>query len=110
MAGRIEPGSGSGAATGHLGGSTVFGFGGVLADVFEVVFEGALLDDGRDRALAESEAGRCAEAVETQRSQAKDARTPLAARADQAWRANRLGFMYTRRGEERAERRVGIGM
>ena len=106
MAGRIEPGSGSGASTGHLGGSAAgFGaaFGGGLTADLAGVFDGALLVAvGRDRPREESEAGRCAEAVETQRRQASDAKTTLAANVGQARWSNRLGFIYTRRGEERA--------
>ena len=102
MAGKIEPGSGSGASTGHFGGSAA-GFDAAFGVALAGGFAGLLLvAGGRDRAREESEAGRCAEAVETQRSQASDAKTTLAAIAGQARWANRLGFIYTRRGEERA--------
>ena len=110
MAGRIEPGNGSGASTGHLGGSTGFGVaaGGEL--FFDVCFGVVLFAGCRARVRAESDAGRWPEAVDAQRSQASDAKKTLAAAADQARWANRLGLICTGRGEERAERRVGIGM
>jgi hypothetical protein len=112
LAGRIEPGNGSGASTGHLGGSTVFGVAAARELFFAAVFEVVLFAGcrGAPPAREESDAGRCAEAVETQRSQASDAETTLAAAADQARWANRLDLICTGRGEERAERRVGIGM
>src|SRR5215470_9136460 len=97
LAGRIEPGSGSGALTGHLGGSATFGLG-VAAGVFTGPFGegGALLAAGRARVREESTAGRWAEADEAERSQASDAKTILAAGGGQARRAIRPGFIYTR--------------
>jgi hypothetical protein len=91
-----------------LGGSIVFGFAAGCELFFDAGFE-IVLAGWRDRARAES-AGRWPEAVVAQRSQASDAKTTWAGAANQPRWANRLDLICTGRGEERAERRVGIGM
>src|SRR5262249_54669723 len=113
LAGTMDPGSGSGAATGHLGGSAAglaggAALGGALAGVFAVV---ALVACGRDRARAESAVGRCADAVEAQKSQASDAKTTLAAVAGQERWTNRLGLILdmARRGARRGDARWQVG-
>ena len=83
MAGRIEPGNGSGASTGHLGGSAVFSFAAVCELFFDATFEVVLFVGCRDAARVESDVGRWPEAVETERSQASNAETTWAAAADQ---------------------------